>query len=87
MGSGWWWSKGNFEFHFGPNLGLTLEAETKLNENEALDDDEFITPRGVGKSSTTIGFPNSNISQLFPKVVNFKMVGKVTAFLLCHSLM
>ena len=29
---GWrWWSKGIFEFRFGPNLGLRLEAWTKLN--------------------------------------------------------
>ena len=26
-----WWSKGNLEFRFGPNLGLRLEAGTKLN--------------------------------------------------------
>ena len=28
---GWWWSKGILEFRFGPNLGLGLEAWTKLN--------------------------------------------------------
>ena len=27
----WWWSKGIIEFRFGPNLGLELEAWTKLN--------------------------------------------------------
>ena len=30
-GGGWWWSKGILEFRFGPNLGLRLEAWTKLN--------------------------------------------------------
>ena len=30
MGGGWW-SKGILEFRFGPNLGLRLEAGTKLN--------------------------------------------------------
>ena len=30
-GGGWWWSKGFLEFRFGPNLGLRLEAWTKLN--------------------------------------------------------
>ena len=30
---GWWWSKGILEFRFDPNLGLRLEAGTKLNEN------------------------------------------------------
>ena len=29
---GGWWSKGILEFHFGPNLGLRLEAGTKLNK-------------------------------------------------------
>ena len=28
---GGWWSKGILEFCFGPNLGLRLEAWTKLN--------------------------------------------------------
>ena len=28
---GGWWSKGILEFRFGPNLGLRLEAGTKLN--------------------------------------------------------
>ena len=28
---GGWWSKGILEFRFGPNLGLRLEAWTKLN--------------------------------------------------------
>ena len=32
-GGGWWWSKGILEFRFGPNLGLRLEAWTKLNNN------------------------------------------------------
>ena len=27
----WWWSKSILEFCFGPNLGLRLEAGTKLN--------------------------------------------------------
>ena len=31
FGIGGWWSKDNLEFHFGPNLGLELEAWTKLN--------------------------------------------------------
>ena len=30
-GGGGWWSKGILEFRFGPNLGLRLEAWTKLN--------------------------------------------------------
>ena len=30
-GGWWWWSKGILEFRFGPNLGLRLEAWTKLN--------------------------------------------------------
>ena len=30
---GGWWSKGILEFRFGPNLGLRLEAWTKLNKN------------------------------------------------------
>ena len=30
-GGGGGWSKGILEFHFGPNLGLRLEAGTKLN--------------------------------------------------------
>ena len=30
-GRWWWWSKGILEFRFGPNLGLRLEAWTKLN--------------------------------------------------------
>ena len=29
---GGWWSKGNLEFRFCPNLGLRLEAWTKLNK-------------------------------------------------------
>ena len=29
----WWWSKGILEFPFGPNLGIRLEACTKLNNN------------------------------------------------------
>ena len=33
-GGGWWWSKGILEFRFGPNLGLRLEAWTKLNNNK-----------------------------------------------------
>ena len=33
---GWcWWSKGILEFRFGPNLGLRLEAWTKLNNIES----------------------------------------------------
>ena len=31
---GWWWSKGILEFHFGPDLGLRLEAGTKLNNRQ-----------------------------------------------------
>ena len=31
---GWWWSKGILEFRFGPNLGLKLEAGTKLNTSD-----------------------------------------------------
>ena len=31
VGEWWWWSKGILEFHFGPSLGLRLEAGTKLN--------------------------------------------------------
>ena len=31
VGGWWWWSKGILEFRFGPNLGLGLEAWTKLN--------------------------------------------------------
>ena len=33
VGGGWvgGWSKGILEFRFGPNLGLRLEAGTKLN--------------------------------------------------------
>ena len=34
VGGGWWWSKGILEFRFGPNLGLRLEAWTKLNNTE-----------------------------------------------------
>ena len=30
---GGWWSKGISELCFGPNLGLRLEAGTKLNNN------------------------------------------------------
>ena len=30
VGCGWWWLKGSLEFRFGPNVGLTLEAETNL---------------------------------------------------------
>ena len=30
---GLWWSKGILEFRFDPNLGLRLEAETKLNKS------------------------------------------------------
>ena len=36
IGGGWvggWWSKGILELRFGPNLGLRLEAGTKLNNN------------------------------------------------------
>ena len=29
---GGWWSKGILELHFGPYLGLRLEAGTKLNK-------------------------------------------------------
>ena len=32
-GGGWWWSKGVLEFTIGQNLGLRLEAGTKLNKN------------------------------------------------------
>ena len=32
VGGWWWWSKGILEFRFGPNLGLRLEAWTKLNK-------------------------------------------------------
>ena len=32
----WWWSKGILEFRFGPNLGLRLEAWTKLNNKLGL---------------------------------------------------
>ena len=30
---GWWWSKDILEFRFGPNLGIKLEAWTKLNKS------------------------------------------------------
>ena len=33
-GGWWWWSKGISKFLFGPNLGLRLEAWTKLNNIE-----------------------------------------------------
>ena len=35
VGGWWWWSKGILEFRFGPNLGLGLEAWTKLNNKSA----------------------------------------------------
>ena len=36
VGSEWWGSKGILEFCFGPNLGLILEAGTKLNNYSQL---------------------------------------------------
>ena len=41
VGSGWWWSKAILEFLFGPNLGLRLEAGTKLNNLKVLIIDEI----------------------------------------------
>ena len=34
-GGGGWWSKVILECRFGPNLGLTLKAWTKLNNTES----------------------------------------------------
>ena len=36
-GGGCWWSKVTLKFRFGPNLGLRLEAGTKLNNINAIE--------------------------------------------------